>query len=149
MQLATEKVLVHDASSTLIAANGQSGVVSRTPEELANIVSRFASSDGWLDRVRLRTEHRWFERLYHGPDYDIWAISWMPGQFTGFHDHGESSGAFVVATGILEEHRPGEQTLAIDPGLPRAFGPNYAHDVRTSPPRRPLAFTPIRLRSAR
>ena len=130
MQLATEEVPVHEASSTLIAVNAQSGAVSRTPEELANIVSRFASSDGWLDHVRLRTEHRWFERLYHSPDYDIWAISWLPGQSTGFHDHGESSGAFVVATGILEEHRPGEQTLAIHPGLPRAFGPDYAHDVR-------------------
>src|SRR5882757_4599310 len=119
MQLATEEVLVHDASSTLIAANGQSGVVSRTPEELANIVSRFASSDGWLDRVRLRTEHRWFERLYHSPDHDIWAISWMPGQSTGFHDHGDSAGAFVVATGVLEEHRPGHEPILIAPWRPR------------------------------
>jgi len=106
----------------------------RSPEELANIVSLFASSDGWMDRVRLRTEHRWYERLYHGQDYDIWAISWLPGQSTGFHDHGESSGAFVLATGILEEHRPGEQPLVIHPGKPRAFGPDYAHDVRNASP---------------
>jgi rhodanese-related sulfurtransferase len=130
MQLATEEVLVRDASSTLIATNSQSGAVSRTPGELANIVSRFASSDGWLNRVRLRTEHRWYERLYHGPDHDIWIISWMPGQSTGFHDHGESAGAFVLATGVLEEHRPGEQPLAIHPGQPRAFSSDYAHDVR-------------------
>jgi len=130
MQLATEERLERDARSTLIAAKRQSGAVSRTPEELANIVSLFASSDGWMDRVRLRSEDRWYKRLYHGPDHDIWAISWMPGQSTGFHDHGESSGAFVIATGILEEHRPGEQTLVIHPGKPRAFGPNYAHDVR-------------------
>jgi hypothetical protein len=45
--------------------------LSKTPEELANIVSRFASSDGWMNKVRLRTERRWCERLYHGPDYDI------------------------------------------------------------------------------
>ena len=51
---------------------------------------------------------RWYERLYHGPDYDMWVISWLPGQSTGFHDHGASSGAFVVATGVLEEHRLGE-----------------------------------------
>jgi rhodanese-related sulfurtransferase len=130
MQLATEEVLVRDVSRALLAENSQSGVVARTPEELANIVSRFASSDGWLNRVRLRADHRWYERLYHGPDYDIWAISWMPGQSTGFHDHGESSGAFIVATGVLEEHRPGEQTLTVHPGQPRAFGPDYAHDVR-------------------
>jgi mannose-6-phosphate isomerase-like protein (cupin superfamily) len=81
-------------------------------------------------RVRLSTERRWYDRLYQGPDYDIWVISWLPGQSTGFHDHGESSGAFVVATGLLEEHRPGEQTLVLHPGKSRAFGPDYAHDVR-------------------
>jgi len=112
--------MAREAGTTLIAA----------PEELADIVSRFASSDGWIHKVRLRAEGRWYERLYHGPDYDIWAISWLPGQSTGFHDHGASSGAFVVATGILEEHRPGERTSVIHPGKPRSFGPNYTHDVR-------------------
>jgi rhodanese-related sulfurtransferase/predicted metal-dependent enzyme (double-stranded beta helix superfamily) len=113
-----------------MAAEVLSSAVSRTPEELANIVSRFASSDGWMQKVRLRAEGRWYERLYHGPDYDIWVISWLPGQSTGFHDHGASSGAFVVATGILEEHCPDERNRMIHPGKPRAFGPDYAHDVR-------------------
>src|ERR1700677_782114 len=128
--MATDKHLAREASTTLIAAKGLSDAVLRTPEELANIVSLFASSDGWMDKVRLRAEGRWYERLYHGPDYDIWVISWLPGQSTGFHDHGASSGAFVVATGILEEHRPFERTRVIYPGKPRAFGPDYAHDVR-------------------
>ncbi len=130
MQLATEERLMRDAGSVWGVAKSQPGPILITPEKLANIVSEFASSDGWLERVRLRTEHRWYERLYHGPDYDIWVISWMPGQSTGFHDHGESSGAFVVASGVLEEHRPGEKPLAISPGSPRAFGADYAHDVR-------------------
>jgi rhodanese-related sulfurtransferase len=126
MQLATGEEIVRAATGTLTPSDA----LSRTPEELANIVSQFALSDGWMERVRLRIEGRWFERLYHGPDHDIWVISWLPGQSTGFHDHGESSGAFVVATGTLEEHRPGEQTLVIPPGWPRAFGADYAHDVR-------------------
>jgi rhodanese-related sulfurtransferase/mannose-6-phosphate isomerase-like protein (cupin superfamily) len=130
MRHATDNRLVQEADSTSPAAKSLSGTVSRTPEDLANIVSLFASSDGWMDKVRLRTEQRWYERLYLGPDYDIWVISWLPGQSTGFHDHGASSGAFVVATGILEEHRPGERTRMIYPGKPRAFGPDYAHDVR-------------------
>jgi rhodanese-related sulfurtransferase/predicted metal-dependent enzyme (double-stranded beta helix superfamily) len=126
VQLATDQRLVREAAGTLIVSDA----TSKTPEELANIVSLFASSDGWVDRVRLRPDRRWFERLYHGPDYDIWVISWLPGQSTGFHDHGASSGAFIAATGILEEHRPGERTQVIHPGKPRAFGPDYAHDVR-------------------
>jgi rhodanese-related sulfurtransferase len=83
-----------------------------------------------MDKVRLCTQRRWYERLHHGSGYDIWAISWLPGQSTGFHDHGGSAGAFVVATGILEELRPGERARAIHPGNPHAFGPDYAHDVR-------------------
>jgi hypothetical protein len=130
MQLETDKQLMQEAGNALVAAESLSGAVSRTPEELADIVSLFASSDGWLDRVRLQAERRWYERVYHGADYDILVISWLPGQSTGFHDHGASSGAFVVATGILEEHRPGERTRVMHPGKPRAFGPDYAHDVR-------------------
>jgi rhodanese-related sulfurtransferase/mannose-6-phosphate isomerase-like protein (cupin superfamily) len=128
--MATDKRLAFEGHTTLMEANGLSGAVSRSPEELANIVSRFASSPGWMDKVRLRSEQRWYERLYHGPDYDIWVISWLPGQSTGFHDHGESSGAFVVVTGVLEEHRPAEGAFEIHPGESRAFGPDYAHDVR-------------------
>jgi rhodanese-related sulfurtransferase len=130
MQLATYEAFAHEADGTPITADGLTDVGLNTPEELANIVSRFASSEGWMDKVRLRPEERWYERLYHGPDHDIWVISWLPGQSTGFHDHGASSGAFVVASGILEEHRPGERTRVIYPGQPRSFGPDYAHDVR-------------------
>jgi rhodanese-related sulfurtransferase/mannose-6-phosphate isomerase-like protein (cupin superfamily) len=104
----------------------------RTPEELACIVSLFASTDRWMNRVRLCTERRWYERLYHGPDYDIWLISWLPGQSTGFHDHGESAGAFTVVTGILEEHRAGQQPLVVHPGQSRSFSFEYAHDVRNA-----------------
>jgi len=106
------------------------GAISRTPGELANIVAIFAPSDGWIERVRLRADRRWYERLYDGPDYDVWVISWLPGQSTGFHDHGASSGAFVVATGILEEHRPDGRVHVARADEPRAFGPNYTHDVR-------------------
>ncbi len=104
--------------------------IPRTPRELAGIVQLFASSVQWLDRVRLRADRRWYELLYHGPKYDVWLISWMPGQSTGFHDHGASSGAFFVTAGTLEEHRPGEPSRVISAGDFWAFGPDYAHDVR-------------------
>jgi rhodanese-related sulfurtransferase/mannose-6-phosphate isomerase-like protein (cupin superfamily) len=128
MQFLTEKPALLEAGNASILP----GAGVRTPEELANIVSLFASSAGWMDRVRLRTDRRWYEQVYQGPDHDIWVISWLPGQSTGFHDHGESSGAFVVATGILEERRPGEQPLEIYPGESRAFDSDYAHDVRNA-----------------
>jgi rhodanese-related sulfurtransferase/mannose-6-phosphate isomerase-like protein (cupin superfamily) len=124
------ELAIDEGRREVMAAEITFGARLRTPEELAEIVSEFAASGEWVDRVRLRVDERWYERLHQGEDYDIWVISWMPGQATGFHDHGESAGAFVVATGMLEEHIPGERPHVIQPGERRAFGAQYAHDVR-------------------
>jgi rhodanese-related sulfurtransferase/mannose-6-phosphate isomerase-like protein (cupin superfamily) len=113
-------------------ANQSAEQILRTPEELAAIVSNFASTNGWIERVQLRSEQRWYERVHHGADHDIWLISWLPGQSTGFHDHGASAGALVVTSGILEEHRAGQRPRVIYPNKPLAFGPEYAHDVRNA-----------------
>jgi rhodanese-related sulfurtransferase/mannose-6-phosphate isomerase-like protein (cupin superfamily) len=130
MQVATDNQVEHEEKNRARIATGQSASANKSPEELADIVSVFAASEGWMERVKLQTDRRWYERLCHGPDYDIWVISWLPGQSTGFHDHGASSGAVVVATGSLEEHRPGGGTRVIYPGKPLAFGADYTHDVR-------------------
>ncbi|AFL87516.1 Rhodanese-related sulfurtransferase [Terriglobus roseus DSM 18391] len=130
MPLAAEAVSVSDPIHTSTPVDIPSNAALRTPEELAQIALEFAATDGWLHRVQLSNDHRWYERLHHGADYDLWAISWMPGQSTGFHDHGESAGAFVVVTGVLEEHRPGEEPQSISPGQSRTFGSDFAHDVR-------------------
>src|SRR5271155_2609919 len=99
--------------------------------QLADVVRRLAASPAeWLTRVRLNPAGRWYERIHLDDSHEVWVISWLPGQSTGFHDHGGSSGAFVVASGILEEHQPGEPTRVIYPDKPRAFGPDYTHDVR-------------------
>jgi predicted metal-dependent enzyme (double-stranded beta helix superfamily) len=83
----------------------------------------------WLSRVRLSAEGRWYERIHRDDDHEIWLISWLPGQATGFHDHGESAGAFAVALGGLEEYDiAGARTVAA--GQVRGFGPSYVHDVR-------------------
>jgi hypothetical protein len=71
MQLGTDSRLIQEIESELTAATGAARAISRTPEDLARIVSEFVLSDGWIDKVRLRTEQRWYERLYLGPDYDI------------------------------------------------------------------------------
>jgi len=130
MQLTIDRTSGLEPTSTLVEEKAAGGAVLRTPQELADIVLRFAASDGWMEKVRLTAERRWYQRLYHGTDHDIWVISWMPGQSTGFHDHGASSGAFVVATGALEEHCAGEWGREVLPGEARAFGPDYAHDVQ-------------------
>ena len=112
------------------------GLVTPSPRplsELAALVSEFAARpQDWIERVRFRVGERWYERLDRSDDHEVWAISWLPGQATGFHDHGGSAGAFAVAFGTLEEHRPDVHPRAVGPGQVRAFGPHDVHDVRNT-----------------
>ena len=88
----------------------------------------------WLHLVRYDPGRRWYERLPWAGDQDVWLLSWLPGQYTGFHDHGRSAGAFTVVQGCLRERtaprgRPDPVGAALQPGAARAFGPWYIHDV--------------------
>ena len=103
----------------------------RSLTDLADTVRSLAGRpEDWMHRVQLRCGERWFECVEQGPNHDVWLISWLPGQGTGFHDHGGSSGAFAVVLGALEEHRAGADPLIVRSGEARAFGSEYAHDVR-------------------
>jgi len=108
--------------------------------QLADIVRRLAASPAdWLGRVRLNPAGRWYERIHLDDRHEVWVISWLPGQATGFHDHGGSAGAFAVVWGTLVERRVAGaqitgQVLAkpVGAGGSRAFGPRYIHDVRNA-----------------
>jgi hypothetical protein len=87
----------------------------------------------WLSLVRYDRNRRWYHRLTCDDDHEVWLLSWLPGQRTGFHDHGDSAGAFAVARGILRERtaagrRPGPSVPVLR-GEVRSFGPRYVHDV--------------------
>lgn len=98
-------------------------------DHLADLARTLAEAPGsWVDRVRLNPEHRWYERYRQDDDHEIWLISWLPGQSTGFHDHGGSRGAFAVALGSLtEDDLIGSRTLRA--GEVRGFGPDHIHHV--------------------
>jgi predicted metal-dependent enzyme (double-stranded beta helix superfamily) len=88
-----------------------------------------------VTRVRLDPEGRWYEQIHMGDTYELWLISWLPGQSTGFHDHGGANGAFGVVWGELEEHVVARDAAtssasAVRAGKVRSFGPRYVHDVR-------------------
>jgi predicted metal-dependent enzyme (double-stranded beta helix superfamily) len=108
--------------------------------QLAGVVRRLAASPAeWLTRVRLDPAGRWYERIHLDDQHEVWVISWLPGQATGFHDHGGSAGAFAVVWGTLTERRVAGgvitgQVLAkpVGAGETRAFGPRYIHDVRNA-----------------
>ena len=115
-----------------------------SPRQLAGEVrKRAAEPREWMSRVRLSPDERWYERLHADDQYEVWLISWLPGQGTGFHDHGGSAGAFGAVWGTLEEHQAGTKARAVgrlhpvtarpvSAGQVHAFGPEYIHDVRNT-----------------
>ena len=116
-----------------------------SPRQLAEQVRLVAATPrDWMSRVRLSPDERWYERMHADEQYEIWLISWLPGQGTGFHNHGGSAGAFGVVWGTLEEHQAGTAATAATAGWPsvtaasvtagrvRSFGPTYIHDVRNT-----------------
>lgn len=107
-----------------------------SPAELGELAWRVAGEPAsWLGLVRFHPDRRWYHRLALAQEYEIWLLSWLPGQHTGFHDHGSSAGAFTVVRGVLSERaatggRPEESGRSLLPGAVRSFGPGYVHDVR-------------------
>lgn len=104
-------------------------------QQIAAEVRRLAGRPAeWVSRVRLDPEGRWYERIRLDDSHEVWLITWLPGQATGFHDHGGSSGAFAVVWGTLEERRvhasASVSAHSVEPGTVRAFGSRYVHDVR-------------------
>jgi hypothetical protein len=108
--------------------------------QLATVVQRVADHQlEWLSQVRLNPAGRWYEQIHLDDSHEVWLISWLPDQETGFHDHGGASGAFTVVLGTLLEIRPaggiGSSHVASKPvgaGSVRSFGPRYIHNVRNA-----------------
>jgi predicted metal-dependent enzyme (double-stranded beta helix superfamily) len=108
-----------------------------TPAELAAEVRRLTSAPAdWVTRVRLDPEGRWYEQIPVNEWCELWLISWLPGQSTGFHDHGGANGAFGVVWGQLDEYVAAHGAVAaanpVAAGKVRSFGPRHVHDVRNS-----------------
>jgi Cysteine dioxygenase type I len=106
-----------------------------SPAGLAEIALTAASRPReWLSLVRYQTGRRWYKRL-EWEGHELWLLSWLPGQHTGFHDHGTSAGAFAVASGsLVEQAAPGglpePSGRTFSPGAVKSFGSAYIHDVR-------------------
>jgi hypothetical protein len=63
-----------------------------------------AGPDQWAHLVRYRAGERWYQRLEQTEGHELWLLTWLPGQRTGFHDHFGSAGAFAVVRGELQEN---------------------------------------------
>jgi predicted metal-dependent enzyme (double-stranded beta helix superfamily) len=104
-----------------------------TVAEFAGLARAIAADRArWAPVVRYDTASRWYSRLHTGPGYEVWLLSWLPGQGSGPHDHGRSSGVLTVLDGELREHARtarGEARRTLSRGAQRVFAPGYVHEV--------------------
>jgi len=111
---------------------GSAGIDRFSPAQLLRTARLFASDPELTTLIDHQSgERRWVE-LDSSPYLQIWLLSWPAGSGTGWHDHGESAGAFLTVSGALGEqtthgHRHIRRTLTGGQG--RTFTPNHIHNV--------------------
>src|SRR5450432_1614097 len=106
-----------------------------SPTQLRAITVKLAERpELWADLVVHDPDVRWYLPLHRSNACDVWLLAWERGQDTDWHDHGGSSGSFVVAEGSLVEQyrvpsgrRLGQRRLRTGEAV--AFGPAHVHDV--------------------
>lgn len=64
-----------------------------------------AREDAWSPLVRHDDDERVHVLIHRDADVEVYVVSWMDGQDTGFHDHDESSAAITVLAGTVTEER--------------------------------------------
>ena len=108
MSVSTEIETVHVAPFSEALAARTSELLDKpgqlTVSELEELVRTIAGRpDLWRPLVVVDRERRRYELLYEDDRIDVWVLSWMPGQRTGFHDHDRSGVGLVCAQGELDE----------------------------------------------
>jgi predicted metal-dependent enzyme (double-stranded beta helix superfamily) len=116
-------------TSELLDQPGMLGVGS-----LERLVRRLADRpDLWQPLVVVDRERRRYELLYEDDRVDIWVLSWMPGQRTGFHDHDISGVGLICVQGELDEGSLAigseAETVRMTPGVSRRGPGGYIHAV--------------------
>jgi predicted metal-dependent enzyme (double-stranded beta helix superfamily) len=111
---------------------GTPGIDRFTPAQLLRTARLFATDPELPLLLGPDSGERLWVELDSSPYLQIWLLSWPAGTHTGWHDHGESAGAFLVVSGAVREgtargRRRTDRTLVAGEG--RSFGPNHVHHV--------------------
>jgi hypothetical protein len=107
---------------------------------LAQIATRLAEQHQfWEPMIVFDPAERYYTRLAREPQFEAWLLTWLPGQRTEWHDHGQSAGAFVTVRGSLTERyamvqpdgppRIVPRTRELVAGTLRSFGRRHLHEV--------------------
>jgi predicted metal-dependent enzyme (double-stranded beta helix superfamily) len=122
---------VADAAAAVAERYGPSTL---TTDELCELVTRLAARpDLWEPLIVSDRARRRYRLLFEDPRLDVWVLSWMPGQATGYHDHCASNVALTALQGsVLERQlRAGEPSIErrLLPGPVQPGPAGYIHSV--------------------
>jgi mannose-6-phosphate isomerase-like protein (cupin superfamily) len=114
---------------TVLARAGLTRTDLTRPANLLAHARRIAANPrSWPATLHFDTADRWYTRLTNAGGYEAWLLTWLPGQQTGWHDHGGSAGAFVVVSGQLrEDTASGFREMTA--GVGRQFDARHVHRV--------------------
>jgi predicted metal-dependent enzyme (double-stranded beta helix superfamily) len=106
-----------------------------TMADLCSVVRSVAAQPSyWSTPLVFDPAERWSRLLYADARYDLWILTWLPGQGTDLHGHDVSAGAFTVLRGSLVEARPNRRGRLHPEVLPLGFtrwiAPYAVHQVR-------------------
>jgi mannose-6-phosphate isomerase-like protein (cupin superfamily) len=108
-------------------------LVTANRADLLSVARRYAADPNeWAFAPRFDPRERWYARLAATDDYEVWLLTWLPGQGTDLHDHGGSAGAFVVVEGEVVEQTVRDGALldrTLGRGAQRPFGAHHVHRV--------------------
>jgi hypothetical protein len=141
------------SASPSAASSVSSAGSAPTQADLYDFVRRTAADTELIDSLPLDPEGRTWVRLDGPGGSEAWLIGWPPGTGTGWHDHADSVGAFLTASGELRENSlaarlptGGWKTLELTEdvdrerrlraGQGRAFGRHHVHEVLNESPDR-------------
>ena len=120
------------AAAAALAAARPPGVLE--PGELLRLVEDVAGrADLWQPLVVSDCRRRRYRLLFEDERLDVWVLSWMPGQRTGFHDHGASHVALTAVQGCVVERqillRSADIERELVPGRFQRGAAGYIHSV--------------------
>lgn len=121
-----------DQCGQLVSEQQPEGALKQ--EQLSDLVRAIADKpELWQPLVVVDDSRRRYRLLYEDDRIDVWVLSWMPGQGTGFHDHDHSEVALMCVQGTILEKQmllpSGASKVEMTPGTVRTGGAGYIHAV--------------------
>lgn len=103
-------------------------------DELEQLVRTIAGDPTiWEPLVVVDEHRRRYRLLYEDDRIDVWVLSWMGSQGTGYHDHDVSGVGLACARGEVVERQmllpTGVSEVVMSPGVSRQGPPGYIHAV--------------------